>query len=91
MPPTSRWGKWIYPTRNGYPSTDLSSASVQWLPSNTTEGHRGFVIPSTVNNWYQDPAQATTHGDWWIYLDDFAMARGVHSGGQGVDDLPRYP
>jgi hypothetical protein len=199
MPPTSRWGKWIYPTRNGYPSTNLSwlfnftgvlldsevnsggsseevdigqkslavtfnltdtdaniytdarayalgslghsgssatrrtgigpnqwwlmrfhidhtmspgivetwirprggawvkivdtltSATVQWLPTNTTEGHRGFVIPSTVNNWYQDPTQATTHGDWWIYLDDFAMARGVHSGGNGVGDLPSYP
>jgi hypothetical protein len=84
---------WIRP-RNGVWIKIMdtpTSATARWEPANTRDGHRGFVMPSTVNNWYQNIAEATTQGDWWVYLDDFAMARGVHSGGRGIDDLPAYP
>ena len=47
-------------------------------------------MPTTMSNWYQNPAGQTTHGDWWVYLDDLAIARGVHAGGSGIDDLPSY-
>ncbi|MBX7082140.1 MAG: hypothetical protein K1X88_23230 [Nannocystaceae bacterium] len=66
-----------------------SSAAVQWHPI-SHEGHRGLRFPTTINNYYQDPADMTTEGDWWIYIDDFAIAAGVNAGGNGVDDLPQY-
>ncbi len=79
-----RGGDWIELT-----DTE-TSATVEWTPSNT-EGHRGFRFPTTMSNWFQEGNQQTTHGDWWIYIDDFAIARGVNAGGNGVDDLPSYP
>ncbi len=84
---------WVRPRNGAWVKTIDTGAStrVQWTPRNRTDGHRGFRFPTTINNWYQDPSQATTHGDWWIYIDDFAIARGVHSGGGGIADLPSYP
>lgn len=67
-----------------------TSATVVWTPA-SAEGHRGFRFPTTMNNWYQEGNTATTHGDWWIYIDDFAIAAGVNAGGQGDADLPFYP
>ncbi|MFO0634053.1 MAG: hypothetical protein U0168_14500 [Nannocystaceae bacterium] len=66
-----------------------SSAVVQWNPV-SHEGHRGLRFPTTINNWYQNPDEMTTEGDWWIYVDDFAIAAGVNAGGNGADDLPQY-
>jgi hypothetical protein len=71
-------------------SDTTTSSVVSWVPVSTL-GHRAIRFPTTANNWYQEPRQQTTHGDWWIYIDDFAIARGVHAGGNGVDDLPSYP
>ncbi|HWB75551.1 MAG TPA: hypothetical protein VG755_11370 [Nannocystaceae bacterium] len=68
----------------------LTSPVVEWTPVNTTEGHRGLRFPTTMSNWYQVPEMQTTHGDWWIYVDDFAIAAGEHAGGNGADDLPQY-
>jgi hypothetical protein len=68
-----------------------TSAVVEWTPVNTTDGHRGLRWPTTMSNWYQEGNQQTTHGDWWIYIDDFAIAAGVHAGGEGDADLPQYP
>jgi len=68
-----------------------TSAVVEWTPVNTTDGHRGLRWPTTMSNWYQEGNQQTTHGDWWIYIDDFAIAAGEHAGGQGEADLPQYP
>lgn len=68
-----------------------TSAFVEWTPVNTTDGHRGLRWPTTMSNWYQEGNQQTTHGDWWIYIDDFAIAAGVHAGGEGEADLPQYP
>jgi len=77
-----RGGEWIK-------VMDSASAVVSWQPE-SAEGHRGMRFPTTMSNWYQEPEQQTTHGDWWIYIDDFAMARGEHSGGNGIADLPSY-
>lgn len=68
-----------------------TSAVVEWTPVNTTDGHRGLRWPTTMSNWYQEGNQQTTHGDWWIYIDDFAIAAGAHAGGAGAADLPQYP
>jgi hypothetical protein len=68
-----------------------TSPAVDWQPENTADGHRGMRWPTTENNWYQEPTLATTHGDWWIYIDDFALAAGEHAGGGGAADLPSYP
>ncbi len=84
---------WIRPRTGAFVKTIDTAATthVQWNPVNRTQGHRGFRFPTTMNNYYQNPSAQTTHGDWWIYIDDFAIARGVHAGGRGVDDLPSYP
>jgi hypothetical protein len=68
-----------------------TSAFVEWTPVNTTDGHRGLRWPTTMSNWYQEGNEQTTHGDWWIYIDDFAIAAGEHAGGEGEADLPQYP
>jgi hypothetical protein len=67
----------------------IGSPVVDW-ETRSPEGHCAMRIPTTISNWYQNP-EPTTHGDWWIYLDDFAMAVGEHSGGGGMADLPAYP
>ena len=67
-----------------------TSDTVVWNPT-SADGHRGFRFPTTMSNWYQEGNQQTTHGDWWIYVDDFAIARGVNAGGNGETDLPVYP
>ena len=71
-------------------SNTSTSPVVSWTPANT-QGHRAMRFPTTMSNWYQEIAQQTTHGDWWIYIDDFAMARGTNAGGNGAADLPLYP
>jgi hypothetical protein len=84
---------WIRPRDGEWIKTidTLTSAVVEWNPVNTTDGHRGLRFPTTMSNWYQEPEMQTTHGDWWVYIDDFAIARGVHAGGGGEADLPQYP
>lgn len=67
-----------------------TSPVVEWNPVNRVDGHRGLRFPTTMSNWFQAPEEQTTHGDWWIYVDDFAIAAGEHAGGNGADDLPQY-
>jgi len=81
---------WIQPRGGDWIKiVDSASTAVDWEPT-SADGHRGMRFPTTMSNWYQEPELQTTHGDWWIYIDDFAMARGVNSGGAGVADLPSY-
>lgn len=84
---------WIRPHGGEWIKTidTLSSSVVHWTPQNTTDGHRGLRFPTTMSNWYQEGNEQTTHGDWWIYIDDFAIAAGVNAGGEGEADLPFYP
>jgi hypothetical protein len=83
---------WIRPREGEWVKTVDTTTSdvVDWNPQ-STEGHRGLRFPTTMSNWYQNPEGQTTHGDWWIYVDDFAIAAGEHAGGGGEADLPQYP
>lgn len=58
----------------------------------------GAIVAGSQFNWplpNNDGAKmlrlfTTTEGDFFLYMSDFAIAAGVNSGGNGVDDLPVY-